>query len=252
MIAGKKIALVCTFLLAGCGGGGGGDLPPRPVGTAEGLWLGTTNTNRTVTGLVLDDASYLFIYSAVSSPNVAAGFVQGNASSFNGVFSSANARDFNLEGLGILTATISGSYVNRQSLNGTLTYTTAGTTTFTSTFSTNYDTTPTIAAIAGTYSGATAAITGPTPTVDFASMTIASDGTLSGSGSSGCTFTGSATPRTKGNAYVVSLAFGAAPCVFAGQTFTAIGYFDAAKKALYAAAPDSARTSAVFFLGTKP
>jgi hypothetical protein len=40
---------------------------------------GGTNTNRTITGVVLNDGTYYFLYSVPANPNLIAGVVQGNA-----------------------------------------------------------------------------------------------------------------------------------------------------------------------------
>lgn len=250
----KTVALsgavaICSFLLVACGGDSDTPAPPpppAPASTAEGLWVGTSNTGRTITGVVLDDGSFYILYSLTGNPTVIAGVVQGNGTSNNGSFSSTNARDFNLEGLGVLAATVSASYNSRQSLNGTVTYA-AGATTFTSTFSTAYDATPSLAELAGTFDGQVALSRG----LENASVTVSATGSMSGVGASGCAVTGSATPRARGNVFDVSLSFGSSPCLFANQTMTGIGYFDSAAKRLYAAAPNANRTDGVLFVGVK-
>ena len=114
-----------------------------------------------------------------------------------GTFSSGNARDFNLEGLGVLAATVSASYVAKQSLNGTVSYSAGGTTSFSSTYDTNYEAVPSLAALAGTFAGQVASSAGN----ENATVTISSAGAISGSGASGCAVSGSASPRTRGNAF---------------------------------------------------
>lgn len=242
--------LFSVCLVAACSGSGGGSSPPPPPpsGTAEGLWAGTTSTNRTVTGLVLDDGVYYVLYSVANNPNLIAGVVQGNGTSLNGSFSSSNARDFNLEGLGVLSGTVSASYVTRQSLNGTVTYDAGGAVTFTTSFNSAYDITPSLSDLAGTYSGQSSSSAG----VENVSVTITTSGSFSGTSSGGCSFSGSAAARIKGNAYNISITFGASPCLHAGQSFAGIGYYDSPSKRLYAAAPNSTRTTGVLFVGTKP
>lgn len=52
---------------------GGGDTTPSPTtllaASPEGLWTGTNDTNRTITGVVLDDGVYWFLYSAAGDPS---------------------------------------------------------------------------------------------------------------------------------------------------------------------------------------
>jgi hypothetical protein len=215
--------------------------------SAQGLYIGTTNTGRKTTGLVFSDGSYYVLYSALNLPNSIAGVVQGIGTATSGSFSSTNLRDFNLEGLGVLQGTLSASYTAKASVRGTISYATAGTTTFTGTYDASYEITPSLAAIAGTYSGQVALSVG----IQSATVTVSSTGALSGNGN-GCLISGTVSPRTDGNAYNAVVAFGASPCYFANQTFTGIGYFDAATKTLYAAAPNASRTDGVMFVGNKP
>lgn len=234
--------------------GGGGDNspppppPPPPSGTAEGFWSGTTSSNRSVGGVVLDDGTYYFFYTGVNATGIG-GFVQGNGTSLNGSFSSSNARDFNFEGLGVLSATISASYVARQSLNGTLTYAApGGSVTFTTAFDSDYDTGPSLTALAGTYSGKVASGAG----IENASVTILASGSFSGASFGGCNFSGSVAPRSIGNVYNISITFGPSPCLAAGQSYSGIAIYDPTDTALLAAAPNSSRTTGVLFVGAKP
>lgn len=240
-----------SILVGGCGGGGGGgsSAPPAVVSTAEGMWTGTTSSNRTVNGFVLDDGTYWVLYSAANNSNTIAGGVQGSSTSNNGNFTSTNAKDFNLEGLGILNATISGSYFAKQSLNGLINYPTlAQNVTFTSTYNASYDATASLANLAGTYTG-TGAVVGGTET---ATLTITAAGAVTGNGVSGCQFSGTATPRSKGNVYNLSITFGGGVCSNGTNTVTGIGYYDSTLKRLWGAALNVARDNGFIFVGTKP
>lgn len=242
-------AVFSLLLVVGCGGGGGDSTPPPAAATsAEGLYSGTTTTGRAITGLVLDDGTYYVLYSPVGSATAIAGVVQGSGTSSAGTFSSSNTRDFNLEGLGVLSATVSASYVQKQSLNGTVSYSAGGTTSFSSTYDANYETVPSLAALAGTFTGQVASSAG----TENATVTVSSAGAISGSGASGCAVSGSASPRTRGNVFNISLTFGGAPCLFANQTLSGIAYFNSAAKRLYAVAPNAGRTDGVLFVGVKP
>lgn len=251
----KNILLALAFssvsiLVGGCGGGGGGSgsSTPAPVTTAEGMWTGTTSTNRTVNGFVLDDGTYWVLYSATNDSNIIAGGVQGSSTSTNGNFTSSNARDFNQEGLGILPATISGSYFAKQSLNGLIDYPTLNqNVTFTSTYNSSYDTTPSLANLAGTYSGS-GTVNGGTET---ATLTITAGGSITGSGVSGCQFSGTATPRSKGNVYNISITFGGGVCSNGTNTVTGIGYIDSTLTRVWGAALNVARDNGFIFYGTK-
>jgi hypothetical protein len=217
-----------------------------PATTAEGLWFGTPNTNRTLTAAVLDDGTYYFFYSVASNPNQIAGVIQGTGTSNNGSFTSPNTKDFGI-GVTALDATISADYAAGQFLNGSITYSGVRTMTFTSSYNTAYDTTPTIASLAGVYTGQAGSSGG----AQTANVTATADGTFTGTEQDGCTFTGKATARTHGNVFDQSIAFGGAPCFFAGSTFQGIVYFDIPTRRLYMTAPNSLRTDAANFLGTK-
>lgn len=79
--------------------------------------------------------------------------MQGNGTSNNSTFTSTNAKDFNIEGLVVLNTTISASYVERQYLGGSIAYAGLGGTTFTTTFDPANNTTPSLAGLAGIYTG---------------------------------------------------------------------------------------------------
>lgn len=237
-----------TNVLAACSSGGtdssSAPTPLPPATSAEGLWNGTTSTGRTIGGLVLDDGSSWFLYSVVGNPTVAAGLVQGNGTSNLGSFTSSNAIDFNLEGLGTLSATITGTYVEKNSLNGTITYLSGGSSSFTSRYSADYELSPDRSLVAGTYS----ALTADNQTV---TVTLSSAGTLSGSSTDGCTFTGSFSPRAKGNAFDVSVTFGGGICSNGTNTLNGVAFYDAAVQRLYSAGLNSTRTDGFLFIATK-
>ena len=180
------------------------------------------------------------------NPNQIAGVIQGTGASNNGSFTSPNTKDFGI-GVAVQDATISADIAARQFLNGSIAYSGAGTVTFTSSYNTAYDTTPTVASLAGVYTGQAGSSGG----VQAATVTAAADGTFTGIEQSGCTFTGTVTARTRGNIFDQSIAFGGAPCFFAGSTFQGIVYFDIPTRRLLAAAPNSLRTGAAIFFGTK-
>lgn len=217
-----------------------------PATSAEGLWIGTTSTNRTLTAAVLDDGTSYFFYSVSASPNQIAGVLQGLGASDKGSFTSSNTKDFGI-GIAVLNTTISATYAARQFLNGSFTDSGAGTVTFTSAYNTAYDTTPGVAGLAGVYTGQAGSSGG----AQTANVTAAADGTFTGTEENGCTFTGKTTARTRGNVFDQSVTFGGAPCFFAGSTFQGIAYFDTVTRRLYTAAPNSPRTDAAIFFGTK-
>ena len=253
----KAVSLFSIFFLAvslsACSDGGG-DNPAPPASasatSAEGLWNGTTNSGRSVAGLVLNDGTYWVLYTLIGNPSVIAGVVQGNSSSQNGSITSSNAKDFNLEGLGSITdASITGSYVMKQSLNGTTIYANnGGQGTFTTTYDTDYDIPPNPALLTGIYSGLTATTGG----VETVTVTLSAPGSITGSSANGCQFTGSFAPRSRGNVYDVSITFAGGVCSNGTNTVTGVAFFDAGTKKLYSAGLNSTRTNGFIFIGTKP
>lgn len=242
------LGIVLALSASGCGGDQNSDQNPTSpsANTAEGLWSGTTNTKRTLTAAVLDDGTYYFFYSDVLNPNKIAGVIQGTGTSNNGSFTSTNAKDFGI-GVATLDATISGDSAARQFFNGTITHSGAGPVTFTSSYNTAYDTAPTVASLAGVYTGQAGSSGG----VQTATVTALADGTFTGVEQSGCRFTGKVTARVRGNIFDQSVTSGGFPCFFAGRTFQGIVYFDIPTRRLLVVAPNNDRTDAAIFFGTK-
>lgn len=237
------ICLISAHVACSSGGGQSSSPPPAsPAATsAEGLWKGTTPTGRAVGALVLDDDSFWVLYTVIGNPSVVAGLVQGNGTSNQGSFTSSNTKDFNLEGAGILDATISGAYVQKKSLNGTITYQGGGTGSFTTTYDVDYELAPNATLVAGTYSV-------PTPDNQTVTVTVSSAGAISGSSTNGCTYAGSFAPRAKGNVFNSTVT---GICSNSTDTFNGVAFYDAATQRLYSAGLNSTRTSGFIFIGTK-
>ena len=236
------------FAPIACGGGYGerdvSSLPLSTATSAEGRWTGSTSTGRTVAGLVLEDGSYWLFYSARDNPNILTGLVQGTGTSHSGSFGSSNTRDFNVEGTGIRTATMRGSYVPSKSFQGTIAYFNGETESFTSTHDGDSESAPNLTQLTGTYVGLRA----DDQTV---TVTVNSAGTLSGHSSDGCTVTGTLSPRPKGSVFHTSVTFRGGACRQGTETVTGVAFYDAVTHRLYSAALNSARTTSFLFLGTK-
>jgi hypothetical protein len=251
-ILSKKIIGLTAISLAvsACGGAGSGSaaVSPPAVGTAEGLWSGTTSTNRAISGLVLDDGNFWYIYSAVGNSAVIAGAVQGTGTSSNGHFTASNGVDFNLEGLGVNDFSFSGTYTQKSQIGGTLTYTGGTANSLSGTYSTDYGLTPSLSTVAGTYSGTAATAAG----VEAATVTISSAGAISGMSAGGCSFTGTASVRSKGNVYNVAVMFGGGVCSNGTNTVNGVAYYDASSSSLVSAALNTGRSNGFLFEGAKP
>jgi hypothetical protein len=249
------LGLVLLASFSACGGNGDTSTPPSvptPLASAEGHWVGTTTTtttNRIVRGVVLDDGAYWFLYSADRNPLFIEGVVQGNGNFQNGVLTSSNAKNFNVERpvTPVLDATINGSYTTKQSLNGIFFDQSNVQDTFTTTYDSDYELPPDMNAIAGAY-------TGPVALNEIVDVTVSAAGEISGTSRTTptCTFTGSVSPRAHGNVFDVTIIFGGqTTCSNGSDTVRGIGFFDAGTKKLYSAAFNGTKTNGFVFLGTK-
>ena len=136
--------------------------------------------------------------------------------------------------------------VAKSSLTGAVSYMGGTVVKFTSTYDTAFELTPTLAELAGSYSGQAVSLIG----VQATQVVIAQSGAFTGS-VAGCSFTGTATPRTDANAFDISVAFADPPCLFSNQTLIGLAYYDASTRGLVALAPNLARTDGFLAVGTK-
>lgn len=236
-------ALALTALLVGCGGGDGVD----PTSSYLSVYVGTTGANRDLTGVVLPDGSYYLVYSAVGDPATVGGAVQGTSVTTDGAFTSADALDFSAEGAGIKPSTIAATIVPASSFAGTITATAGGTpVTFQSHTTGGIPPAASLANLAGTYTGNAGFALGVRPAV----FAVAADGSVS-STINGCAITGKATPRTDGNAYDLTIAFGGAPCALPGLGFAGIAFQRPDNGKLYAVARNATYKQSVIFEGAR-
>lgn len=217
--------------------------------SAEGGFSGTTQDGRQLFGAILETGALYLIYTPAGNTKTLGGVIFGNGKSINGTFTSSNAVDFNVEGLGVLAGTVSASYVTQQSLNASITH--AGNV-FPITLAAGYDPTffqPTsLAVIAGTYSGQ-AIIAAPLEG-EILTVTISASGDVSSTDGIGCTRLGKVTPHAGEDVFDLSYTEGAS-CPFAGQAFTGVVTYNAKKSQIISAVTNSGRTTAEVFIGTK-
>lgn len=160
--------------------------------------------------------------------------------------------DYYVVGQEIAPFTVSGSYMTKQSLQGTITYTDAsgGSDSFVLAYDTVYDSTPSLSKIAGTYDGsATVLINGQS---ELTTVTINASGAITGTGQGGCSFSGTASPY-KGNAYRFTITFNGGVCLYGTTSFNGVGIlntFDAdgaPVTTLYSGALNASRNQGVIF-----
>jgi len=217
------VTLVFLSVLIGCGGGsstvaskpGGGG---NTTGEAQGAYSGTTSSGYSFYSIVLPTDKFYGIYGNPSGNQfLLFGMITGQGTSSSNTYT-ATVTDFFYTGA-IYSGSLTASYVAGSSLNGTVTengnnITFTGTSLPASSF--NYNSPASLSSISGTWTGTL--LDGMTTTV-----TISSDGTVSGS-SSGCSFSGTvAADSSNKNFFDVSLTFGSSPCSFPNQTASGIG-----------------------------
>lgn len=238
-------AATCVVALYGCGGSISGSI--GQASTPEGLFLGTTDTNRRTVEFVLNTGTYYIFYSVISEPGTISGVIEGTVSQGSGSYTSDNAVDVNLDGLGVMPAAITGSYSTAQSLSGTVTYALSSDTVNFSElyYPAGYQATPSLSVLAGTYSGKGGTSNGGESQV----LSISAAGAVTGSGADGCAYTGTAQALTKGNGYSISITFGAAPCAYPYAAATGLAYLDNVSNVVYIAAMLPKATDGFVFSG---
>lgn len=268
---------ILAVILASCGGGGDGpgkcysptfavcsavgvdrsfpDVPPV-IPSMAGLYKGVSSNGRTVTGLVFNDNSFYAFYSAINNPAVAGGAIEGtvraDASSSTvtnaGNFTSTDATDLNLEGMGIQPVTANGTYRTKQVLNGTINYPVIKQSlSFSANYSPDFELTPDISIITGKYIVGSSVANSPGTTT----FEVDGSGNITGRDTGGCTFTGTAKPRTDGNAYSVTATYGASPCPLPGATANGIAFFDRTSNLIYAVGRVTGQNAGFVTIATK-
>jgi hypothetical protein len=219
-----------------------GQVIPSP---AAGFWDGTTNTNASLGGVVLDDGTFYFLYVAADSSS--GGLVQGTATAVDGQFTSSDTIDFTFGpfGLGISGASIAGTYVPRASLNGTITLP-SGSPTFATTYDSTYEQPARLTDAVGTYSGQLLSTRALQNTV----VTFSATGAISGTGPT-CSFTGAATPHGEVNVLDVSITFLGGMCLFGTSTLAGVAFYDPSSGDILVMAVSASRTDAFLFVGAR-
>lgn len=213
--------LVSLLLVAGCGGGGGGGSTggnANTNGTPEGVYAGTLENTLVHNTFILDDARIYSIYGEMSGDVfMVGGLLQGNGTANNGNFSSTNLREYSGDG-SVVPWSLSASYQAGKSFSGALSdgmmsISFSGTAITPDAY--NYNAAANLSNITGSWN------LDSVPGAPVA-MTIQSNGIFSAT-SGGCSFSGMVTPRASGkNVFDVTLTYGAAPCILAGQSANGI------------------------------
>jgi hypothetical protein len=214
---------------------------------AAGIWVGSTDADAIVFGIVLPESTFWLLYTVPGS-NLVGGVVHGRGSFAGGSFASTEARDHRFvppaDGAAV---TVSGAYVAGETLRGRIA-TGVGATAFTGAYRADSRTPFDLAAASGTYTGVTATTkAGYRP----ATLAVTVAGAITGS-AGGCTFVGTMRPRADFNAAEVSIRFGGGACDFGAGTASGIAAYDDVDHALYAATVGASGESGFAFVGVKP
>ena len=223
---------------------------PVNVSKAKGVWTGTTSLDESVHAVVLEDGTFYLVYTQPGTATDVA-VVQGTTMEADGAISSADAVNFPIalreEGVGAARKiSVSGTFTPLGELHLTISGTTS-----TRTLIANYvpgsEQAPSVAALAGQYTGATGHVAGR----KAATWTIDAGGRLSLSNSAGCILNGTITPHASVHAFDWTIT-GNGQCIFddAG-TISGMLYYDEATGQIRAFAPYDERIEDYFMIGTK-
>lgn len=266
-----------VLLLSGCGSdstsstapGPGSTTPPPTTTPAEGVqgaWRGSINTPtpsaRLLETIVLDDGSLWMAYSTANDPTQtdallnAAGLIKGSGTPdlVANTFNVTTAKELSIEDGQRVGVDVNMSFVTGSSLTGTITRDAGPGTSalpspadFSSLYRTAYNNNYTLQHLAGTYQGSLTTGLGK----HSASITIDSAGAITGSESTGCTVTGTATARTRGNVFNVALTWGNEPGCGANAANALDGVVSLESGRIGMMATDSDVKKAFIFVGNR-
>ena len=246
----SRLAVVlCALAVAACGGAE--ETPGFTPSSAEGLWKGTTSTNRTLTGLVLDDGAAWIFYTTANPPTAFTGFIQGSTAAQAGTLTSTSAMDFNFEAPpGARALSMAGNFTTRQTLTWVSNYSNPiSSTTNNTVYSAAAEPTQPLAVAAGSFNG-TAGVFPATQGMGAVTLVLSVDGTVSVT-TAGCTFLGQRSPRATGSVFNLTLTLSGTTCALP-TPLTGIAFFDIDANRLYLAATNPGRNAAMLFVGAKP
>jgi hypothetical protein len=230
-----------TLLLAACGGGGGdgGDTPPpSDTSSAQGFWSGAVNAQTTASAVLLPDGT---AWNVLRSGTAVTALVRGTTS-VSGTAFSVTGVSFNPAGTGAPGSySISGTLAPKASLAVAAAGGAAG---YTLTYNKSYETPARQADIAGRWNAS----------FGGGSLQLALDfsaaGALTGTSSSGCTYTGSAVPHPASVA-VFNLNLTEACTGAASQSYTGIVTLNEARTVLSAAFTTPSLSAGGLFQATR-
>jgi hypothetical protein len=239
------LTIAATAAIAACGGGGGDNGDSVDTSSAQGVYEGQLGANTTgqYAAIVLENGESWALYSFAS----ASGFLHARGTSSNGSYSAGDVLDYGTAPPA--AGSMSASYnAGAGTLQGQYAFGTLAVP-----FSASrpaqgyrYDTPADPSTITGNWSFVSSAD-------QSMRLQVAADGTLNASGATGCTMTGSLTPRPSGkNVFNAALRFGSA-CAQPGLVAAgvAIVIVENGERALIVMGASSDRTIGTVAVGTR-
>lgn len=252
-----RVALISsvTAVIGACGGGGGdaSSSTSTPVTTAtvsaEGVWEGTTSSGYATNMLVLENGELWAMFGAtVGNAFMVNGFDRGVGTYSGSLFSGAGS-EYTYTGVAS-RGTFSASVIPGVSLSGTVSGVTKVSFSASPISASNY-----IYGQAAQLSQVLGFWAGTLLDGTVTSLTIASNGSVVGQSSNGCSFAGTFQPRASGkNVFNVSITFGASRCALPNQTVggIALAYVtNTGKTQLMVAVTDSLNSLGTMFLAQR-
>lgn len=239
----SSLVVMCIGLMSACGGGGGagGSSSPGAAQSAEGLWQGNTSSGNRVTAAVLETGE---LWALVSSSSGVVGFINGSTN-VSGSVVSGNETSYNLVShtYGVQSYSGTVSTKNTMALSGP-------DWSFNAMYQSGYDQAPAgLVAMAGTYSGWLASVSGTFAPSSVVS--ISSTGQITSPGAP-CSANGSITPRASGkNVYNVTIGFTGASCTAASTTLSGIAAYNNTSGVLVVLALNPGKTDGLVYSATK-
>ncbi|SAL32426.1 hypothetical protein AWB70_02136 [Caballeronia cordobensis] len=245
--------VLCAVALAACSTDSANTSATAPPGSVTatlppgGVYKGALKGSSADATLLMlfNGAAYLF-YSGAGGTGLAGVAVAAHgAQAGNGRFTSDSAFDYRVGKASASAAVFSADFSHAPAVAATVADTDGAALAFSGRAAPMLDIAPSKANAGGLYSGRGMSLAGTTQT----RITVAGDGYLAGSTTSGCIFRGTVAPHEGANAYDVSVTFGPAPCPLPDATVTGNAVLDGAR--LLVALPSPDRADVFLFDGRK-
>jgi hypothetical protein len=244
-----KMIVLCTIaaaVLAACGGGGGGgsSAPPPPPTSIQGFWSGRVDASLSTSAVILDNGDVWLVFQAtdavgtpVSITGMARAAMTVTGSSYTGAGS-----NYDLTANPPSNISLAGTATAKTSLVGS--YTTGGATkNVRLAYNASYETPANLADVTGHWTGTFGS------SASSLGLDVAATGSLTGSSTTGCSYTGTLIPHA-GNVAVFDLAL-TETCLGTAVILQGITTINAAKTLLFLAFTTVDKSRGGLFVGQK-